>query len=192
MLHFATFSCFAEVTFHCLKVRAHHKLLLHAALYTSIYPFIFSPVPPHPGWKMGKSASAAEEAKRVLPQSVTNASLDAWRGHSSLLSAGDNVLLRYLLLTHLNMHAFLHINAADTLMCCKPQRMHKCTQTHIYSFILLLAIQHFWYYLLHKSCFPISVPISEFQCPLQSLIRINIQPANTDGLIGSEAYGYSH
>lgn len=127
---------FAEVTFHCLKVRAHHKLLLHAALYTSIYPFIFSPVLSHAGWKMGRSASAGEEAKRVLAQFVTNASLDTWQGHSSLLSPPDNVPLRHLLLTHLCMHAFLHINAADTAA------LYTSTHAQIYTIISLLPILH--------------------------------------------------
>lgn len=120
------FQAFAEVTFHCLKVRAHHKLLLHAALYTSIYSFIFSPVLQHAGWKMGKSVSAAEEAKRVLPQSVTNASLDTWWGHSSLLSLGDNMPLRHLLLTHLHMHAF-HTLIQQTQHAA---HLHVCTKVH--------------------------------------------------------------
>lgn len=41
----------------------------------------------------------------VPSQSVTNASLDAWRGHSSLLSPGHSMPLRQLLLTHSLTHA---------------------------------------------------------------------------------------
>lgn len=86
---------------------------------------------------MGTSASAAEEAKRVLPQSVTNASLDTRRGHSSLLSLGDNVPLRHLLLSRLHMHAFLHINAADTalLHTSTHAQMYTDTQLHLHFII---------------------------------------------------------
>lgn len=100
------FHAFAELTLFRLKVRACEKHLLHAALYTSIYPFIFSPVPPHAGWKMWTSASAAEEARSVLPQSVTNASLDTWRGHSSPLSPGHSVPLRHLP-SHTRTHTYM-------------------------------------------------------------------------------------
>jgi len=92
------FRAFAELTSYCLKVSAPpYKHFFHTTFYTSIYPFICSPVPPHGGWKIGTWALVAEE-------SVTNASLDTWRGHSSLLSHGHNVPLRHLLL----MHALFH------------------------------------------------------------------------------------
>lgn len=99
---------FAELTFHRLKVSAREKRLQRGALHTSIYPFIFSPVPPHAGWKMWQSASAAEEVKSVLPQSVTNASLDTWQGHSLLLSPGHSVPRSTTYSSQ--THAFLHIH----------------------------------------------------------------------------------
>lgn len=103
-------------------------------LNTSIYPFMFSPDCRHAGWEMEKSALAAEESKSVLPQSVTNASLDSWRGHSSLLSHSHNVPLHHLL-----MHALFHKHAADAVMCCMPP--HICTVAHGHT---IMAWRHYW------------------------------------------------
>lgn len=76
----------AELTVLCLKVRACHMHLLHAAFCASV--LIFWPLPSRARWKTETKAAAAEEANVALPPRVTNASLDAWRLHSSLLSHG--------------------------------------------------------------------------------------------------------
>lgn len=150
---------FAELTLLCFKVSARHKHLLRAALYTSAYPFISSPVPPHAVWKMGEGASAAEEARSVLPRSVTNASLDTWRGHSSRLSLGHNVPLCYLLLF------CLYIRRAHAVLCCTHPRTQKFTGTGLR---LCFIVVHSLSMLPPASL----IPLFESHHPLQSLIGV--------------------
>lgn len=132
------FHAFAELTFHCLKVSA-RKIASSVPLDTSIYPFYLQSSPSARWMKNGNECTGCEEVKSVLPQSVTNASLDIWRGHSSLLSPGHSIPLYHLLLTRTFIHTCIirhshswHSHVLYTLMYA---------QTHKHP-IWLLAIRH--------------------------------------------------
>lgn len=86
---FTSFSCFcwAGPPPPFFQVMSCEKCLLRAALCTSIHSFIFSPVPS--ALRM-KNVNRCLGCRVSLSQPVTNASLDTWRGHSSLLSAGHS------------------------------------------------------------------------------------------------------
>lgn len=137
-----------------------------------------------PGWKIEKSASAVEEAKSVLPQSVTNASLDTWRGHSSLLSPGHSVPPLPPTPhagTHTCMH-FLHIHIADTVMYYIPRKQWLCFCFTIGQSALLITQPG------QISC-RVSLNLDFWiSLPPKSVI---IQPANMHELEASETYGYS-
>lgn len=156
---------------------AEKRLLRRRSLRTSIYPFIFRPVP---GWKMWKECMGCRGGE----ESLTNASLDARWGHSSPLSPGHSAPPPPPTPDIRCMHS-LHLAVADTVVYCTAPKQGLCLLFQPKPFSAAnKSIRSI------KSCF-LHLLTFEFNHPLHFSTKVIIQPVNVSGLPAWEAYGYS-